>query len=212
VRRDASGYTGNSDPANTDDGGKADNDGGGAPSSDEDRRCVNVEPLSFENDDKDGRLYPYISAPDDFRVANVASSWDTNCDDPTIVIALSENNCRAQDDHKLEFRFNAADIIARRVTSGQNEVRPKETSKGIQVKYTRPSHLTPNGEWGTCHGTDLGEFNFRSGPGTNSLTLFEATFQLKLPACDDSGNPEQTLIGGFAHEIRRSLEDVCPGQ
>jgi len=177
--------------------------------------CANV-PATTLGADLSGDFVTAIGSPTDFQVTRVVAAWEASCAKPSIRIALSDGACPSGHGHELTFRFAADAIGSGAIHGGLNTVVPDGDvvadagpRDNIPIRYVRPSHLEPNGTWGTCAGSS-GTLDLVGEVDTKAGTLFQGRFDLQLTACDDSKNVGQDVTGTFSATLRRGLKDVCP--
>lgn len=193
--------------------------------------CIDIAPASAAIQDMPmGQLFNHVTSPTDFAVTRVRAFWEPSCAPPTLRIEMSGGSCiTTSNDHALVFRLDAEKIRLGTIHEGHNPILgdidagaallPDAASTGlgdggaaglttIPISYTRPQSRSPSGTWGTCSGAS-GSLEVIGVPSTNAQTRLQATFDLDLTACDNTGSAPQHLAGSFNVVLRRGLSDVC---
>lgn len=150
-----------------------------------------------------------VSAPDDFELGHVVTTWEGRCSEPTLRITLADGECPDGGGHDLTIRFTVEDLRAGLVGPGQNPIQPRAEGGAMEVTYTRPENFTPAGEWGNCPEA-IGIVDLLGDLSLEEDTHVEGRFQLELTACDGSGNDPVSVNGEFNGPLVRGVEDLCP--
>jgi hypothetical protein len=185
------------------DSGRDPGDAGG-PSS-----CDDFEAIPPGTDPDPDMNFNMIEEPTDFAVTRASATWDVrDCNDATLVVTLSTGNCPDGDGHKLTFLVPAEGVKDGTVVLGRNSIE-EDASGLIHVRYTRPTRVSPNGEWGTCSGAD-GRLNLIRNLDLIKGRTLEGDFLMDLTRCDDGAPSIQTVKGQFNVEVPATLDDLCP--
>jgi hypothetical protein len=173
--------------------------------------CVAGDPGAFVTGDSTANgLVTGVSTPMDFSVTRVVATWQTSCVEPSILIELSDGTCRAPKAHRLQIVLDAKAIQTGAILPGLNTLSAEPDDHGIRMLYLRPTHLSPDGIWGTCGGIP-GTVEFVGEPDVTKGSRLQGRFILNLAPCDRSDNEDEMVIGAFNVVLARGLEDVCPG-
>jgi hypothetical protein len=177
--------------------------------------CTNIEPAAYMSDTTLGAFNTAIGKPTDFVVTRVLATWDPDCAQPSILIALSDGRCPDGGGHELRFYFDAASTADGGIILGVNTITPEPSTPKdgdqppIRVRYYRPSTLEPSGNWGTCSNAS-GMVNLRDDIDVNKPGELQGSFDLELTACGTETTGTQHVIGTFNVMNRRKLTDACP--
>lgn len=203
------------------DAGDGDEDGGGQMDTDSGAdagpgdagagpmSCDDFEAIPPGIDPNPDMNFNAIEQPTDFAATRASATWDIdNCSDPMLVVALSSGNCPDGDGHEIIFYVPAEGIEDGTVVLGNNPIAEDAPGK-IRVRYTRPTRVTPNGQWGTCDGAS-GTLDLLRNIDLIQGRKLEANFLLELTRCDDGTPSVQTVEGQFNVEIPASIDKLCP--
>ena len=201
-------------PGADEDGGEENPDAGGKPKVNE---CDNVKAMAFVPEDlQPGMFVNSISAPADLGVTRVKLTWEADCTNPVFRLELSDGECPNGSGHALVFRFPIRGIESGSIRAGQNTISPttgggEATVDGIDIRYVRPTRLSPSGTWGTCAGAN-GTVDIVGELSPNLFGTLQGRFDLELTDCTDKNLPLQAVMGTFSGTFRRILNNVCPNR
>lgn len=148
--------------------------------------------------------------PADFLVSRQSESWSvTDCANPKLSLEFSDGVCPQGSGHQLAFTFDLNDLADGAIHAGNNEIVSDIDGTGIQVRYTRPTKLSPKGTWGSCDGAS-GQLIFLNEPTPSAGSIIDARYDMILPSCDGSDQDPEVLVGSMRVVLRFGLKTYCP--
>jgi hypothetical protein len=189
-----------------------DDDDAGAPSADA-RHCVRVNPTDAMNEDLpfDQRASG-ISEPSDFVVTRQVARWSGSCDNPKLLIKLSEGICPNGNGHELVLTLAKQAFDDGALSIGENILQTEPDETRVRARYTRPKDVntsTPERTWGTCKGS-TGQLALPDLPNFQRASELSARFIFNLSSCTSEAQEPQPVIGAFNVEVP-AFVDHCAG-
>lgn len=182
---------------------------GGADAGDMGSRCLDVDPVPIGTDPDPEMLYSTVTTPTDLVVTRAEAAWEIGCGQPTLRVSVSSGRCPTGDGHDISFFIPANGIEDGTVVLGQNLIMEESAPGMIRVRYTRPTRLEPNGQWGTCEDAG-GTLDFIGELELVQDRKLQGSFTIDLTRCDDGQESVQPIQGSFNVEIPATLDDICP--
>lgn len=135
--------------------------------------------------------------------------WDDgNCDDPKLLIALTDGACEPGHGQQLLFAVQR-DAIGGTVTAGEFILQPEPTPVKLTFSRPTPGAREERQVFGTC-GDVLGSVTFDS-VGDEAGAVWDALFSgVELAPCPDGIGPATTVDGRFRLELREDFTTACP--
>jgi hypothetical protein len=169
--------------------------------------CVPVPVLA--GGAEDSLMGTATEQPGDLVVTRQAETWIADCTNPKLVLDFSDGVCPSGLGHDLSISFALNSIADGLIHSGNNEIEADADSKGIQIRYTRPLRLTPNGTWGTCANAS-GQLIFLEAPDPAPGVIWQARYELTLTPCDGSMAAPQMVVGALKMVLHYGIDQFCP--
>lgn len=168
--------------------------------------CVNV---AAATEPGEGTFNNSVQNPADFSVTRVAVGFSPNCLTPTVVLEMSDGRCPDGQNHRLTIEIDAAAIALQQVSLGEVDLATAHSQGQINVRYERPSGLTPAGVFGTCGG-ESGVITLSNLPELRRGAIYAGSYQMTLNACAGFEGAPQDVQGTFNAEVAADLSDLCP--
>ena len=168
-------------------------------------QCENVTAATEPSDGSPNS----IQGPLDLEVTRISLGYSTDCSAPTVVLEMSNGSCPDHYNHWLRIEFDAAAIALHEVGLGAIDLETAHQLGQVNVRYQRPSGLTPSGLFGTCD-AESGVITLTSAPDLSRGTLYAGNFQMTLNACPGTDGVPQDVQGTFNATLAANLSVLCP--